>query len=407
MGLLLNVDYNDPLTRIRAREVLRRLDAFKYVGEEEAADAFYLHYRKPIFGRGADGPWPYFVKAYVSSEYYKAVWPICRLNPKASREAAARLLKAYQRFLDSLESGRDRFWRGRGLWLKWSEVLRNIRRLFGDPHDVYRLYASLKRLGDLLGTGRSADPASLALSIAADPLRLKLADIIADAARLASSVGPADLDGGESQGIYMIEGIRNASIRHMGRATNTTKALYLAARVVFAYRAATSTLSAKYYVMRRTPPLYILLDKSGSMYDVVQQLGVRRISVAAALAIALFRRAKGSILRLFDADVHKPSDGGDVFELLLRVAPSGGTSLAKAVEFAIEEAGKLGAKKYGLAVITDGEDDSADKSVFEKAKNVFNDVKIYLVGKSGLGAEGVKVVSALQILGRGPMAGRA
>lgn len=393
VGLLLNVDYGEPLAKIRAREVLRRLEALRYVGEEEAIDAFYLHYRRPIFGGKADNEsWSYFVKAYVSSEYYKAVWPMCRLNPKASREAAVRLLKAYQAFLDSLESGKDRFWRGRGLWLKWSEALRNIRRLFGDPADVAKLYASLRKLGEILGSGRSGDPASLAMSIAADPTRMKLADVIADIAELLSARGVVDPEGGESSGgTYAIDGVRSASIGRLKEATDSTRALYLVARELFAYKAATSTLSVRHYVVKRAPPLYILLDKSGSMYDVVPGLDIRRISVAAALALALWRRNRGSLLRLFDVEVHKPEGGEGLVDVLLRVVPSGGTSLSRAVHFAVEEAIRLGVKRYALALVTDGEDEAVDESAFERAKAVFDGVEVYLVGGKDLKIGGIRV----------------
>lgn len=381
VGLLLNVDYGDMLARMRARDVLRRLPSTKYVGEEEAIDAFYLHYRSPIFGgRPSNEAWAHFVKMYVESHYYKTLRPLCRLNPKASREAALRLLRAYQAFMDSLEVGRGRFWLGRGLWLRWSEALRNIRRFMGDPADVDKLYASLKKLGELLGSGRSGDPASLAISIAADPARIKLADIITDLAALASKIGVEDVDEGVELGAISIDGIKHGSFSALRRATYSTKALYLAARTLFAYKLATSTLSVKRYSMTRRPLLYILLDKSGSMYDVVPELGIRRISIAAALAIALWRKSRSSLLRLFDVEVHKP-EAGDVMELLLRVAPSGGTSISKAVSAAAEEAAHLGRRRYRLIVITDGEDDSLDATVFEKAREAFTDVEMYLVGR--------------------------
>jgi uncharacterized protein with von Willebrand factor type A (vWA) domain len=392
VGLLLNVDYGDQLARIRARDVLRRLQSARYVGEEEAIDAFYLHYRKPIFGgRPSNESWAYFVKAYVRSEYYREVGPICRLNPKASREAAVRLLRAYQAFLDSLEAGRDRFWRGRGIWLRWTEALRSLRRLMGDPADVHKLYASLRRLGEVLGPGRSADPASLAISIAADPARAKLADVVADVAELAARLDPADLEEGASPGPGVPDGIKLSSVSALRRATNVTKALYASSRELFAFKLATSTLSAKRYVSAGRLPLYILLDKSGSMYDLAPGLGVRRISVAAALAIALWRSSRNSLLRLFDVEVHRPEAEGGVVDLLLRVVPSGGTSIGRAVSSAVEEARRLGPRRYVLALVTDGEDDSLDGSVFERAREAFADVRVYLVGRRELKIGGVSV----------------
>ncbi|CCC82572.1 vWA domain-containing protein [Thermoproteus tenax] len=383
MGILLNVDYGDPLAKLRARSVLRRIRP-KYVGEEEAIDAFYVHYRRPILGGTASSEaWARFLGLYLSSEYYKRVGDICRLNAKASLEAAVRLLAAYESFLDSLETDEGRLWLGRGLFLKWSMALRKIKRYFGDPHDVYKLYLSLRRLGEVLGSGRSEDPASLSLSIAADPARAKLADIIVDAARIASSLGEIDLDEGDGGGPHLPDGIMLASAElALKRAAGLTRALYIASRELFAYKVATSTLTAKYYVMAHRPRLYILVDKSGSMYDVVPGAGVRRISLAAAWAIALLRRHKGSLVRFFDVQLHKPGSNLDVAEILLKVVPSGGTNLKNAVEAALEEAQMLGPRRYELVVITDGEDDSLDEPTAERARRLFAGGRIYLVGRA-------------------------
>ncbi len=48
MGLLLNVDYSDPLARARAWKLLRIVGS-DVVGEEEAIDAYYL--QVPLCGR--------------------------------------------------------------------------------------------------------------------------------------------------------------------------------------------------------------------------------------------------------------------------------------------------------------------------------------------------------------------
>ena len=82
MGLLLNVDYSDPLARARAWKILRIVDS-DVVGEEEAIDAYYIHYRVPIFGGRASSPvWKGFVQLYINSPYYGKIAPLyLRLKP--------------------------------------------------------------------------------------------------------------------------------------------------------------------------------------------------------------------------------------------------------------------------------------------------------------------------------------
>ncbi|WP_258870622.1 hypothetical protein [Pyrobaculum aerophilum] len=143
MGLLLNVDYSDPLVRARALRALRA-SGVKSVGIEEAAEAYYVHYRSPIFGGRASSPvWERFLTTYVKSHYYRAVAGVCRLNHKASLEAAARLLRAFESYLKSLENY-GRAWFGRGAREAWAEAMRQIRRHMGDPADVAELHRVLK-----------------------------------------------------------------------------------------------------------------------------------------------------------------------------------------------------------------------------------------------------------------------
>ncbi len=77
MGLLLNVDYSDPLVRARALRALRA-SGVKSVGIEEAAEAYYVHYRSPIFGGRSSSPvWERFLTTYVKSHYTTEQWRGC------------------------------------------------------------------------------------------------------------------------------------------------------------------------------------------------------------------------------------------------------------------------------------------------------------------------------------------
>jgi uncharacterized protein with von Willebrand factor type A (vWA) domain len=54
MGSLLNVDYNDELTRLRVHEIVKYLQRLgiplklNKIPNDIIADAFYVHYRTPI-----------------------------------------------------------------------------------------------------------------------------------------------------------------------------------------------------------------------------------------------------------------------------------------------------------------------------------------------------------------------
>ncbi len=103
------------------------------------------------------------------------------------------LLRAFVDYLKSLEEF-GRAWFGRGRRDAWVEALRHLRRHFGDPSDIEMLYTVFRKLGEILGRGRVGDPASLTLSVSADPRRVKIARILAKALELYRLMGrPAEL----------------------------------------------------------------------------------------------------------------------------------------------------------------------------------------------------------------------
>lgn len=86
MGLLLNVDYGDVLVRAGALRALRA-SGVKSVGFEEGVDAYYVHYRSPIFGGRASRPVrERFLTTYVKSHYFNmcctSFCPIARAIPR-------------------------------------------------------------------------------------------------------------------------------------------------------------------------------------------------------------------------------------------------------------------------------------------------------------------------------------
>ncbi|AET31744.1 hypothetical protein P186_0286 [Pyrobaculum ferrireducens] len=375
VGLLLNVDYGDALVRARAFRVLRAAGV-KSVGVEEAADAYYIHYRTPIFGgRSASAVWRRFVLDYVKSPYYEAVARVCRLSHRASMEAAVRLLRAFEGYLRYLDAG-GRAWFGRGRREAWVEAMRHIRRHLGDPADVEELHRVFKKLGEVLGRGRSGDPAALALSVASDPRRLRLAGVLAKALRLAPRLG-AFLEGRGASGFEAERS--HGSLERVRRATLFAKALSVGAPLLFLHKAASAELPVLRARWGGDRGVYLLVDKSGSMYGAVK--GVERIAVATAYVIAVLRRFRNVVVRFFDADVYEPvGDVERLVDVLTKVVAGGGTDITRAVEAAVGDARARGLRGYTLVVVTDGEDDRVNPFVVREARAVFRDVVFILVG---------------------------
>jgi uncharacterized protein with von Willebrand factor type A (vWA) domain len=379
MGLLLNVDYSDPLARARAWKLLRIVGS-DVVGEEEAIDAYYIHYRVPIFGGRVSSPvWKRFVRLYINSPYYDKIAPLCRLRHGPSLRAAVSLLRAFVDYLKSLEEF-GRAWFGRGRRDAWVEALRHLRRHFGDPSDIEMLYTVFRKLGEILGRGRMGDPASLTLSVSADPRRVKIARILAKALELYRLMGrPAELGpvaptprGIERQRVY-------GSLGQLARLSASAWSLFVGAPPLFLYKSLSGELSLNAKEMSSDGGVYLLIDKSGSMYSAVD--GVEKIVVATAYALAVLKSYKRVVVRFFDAEVYEPVEDVDkLVDILLRTVASGGTDISKAVDAASRDAEMRKLRGYTLAVVTDLEDEKLNMEVIKRAKSIFREIVFIVVG---------------------------
>jgi uncharacterized protein with von Willebrand factor type A (vWA) domain len=379
MGLLLNVDYSDPLARARAWKILRSVGS-NVVGEEEAIDAYYLHYRVPIFGGSVSSPvWRRFVQLYINSPYYDKIAPLCRLRHGPSLRAAVSLLRAFVDYLKSLEEF-GRAWFGRGRRDAWVEALRHLRRHFGDPSDIEMLYTVFRKLGEILGRGRVGDPASLTLSVSADPRRVKIARVLAKALELYRLMGrPAELGltvpafrGVERQRVY-------GSLGRLTRLSVSAWSLLVGAPPLFLYKSLSGELPLNAREASGDGGVYLLIDKSGSMYGAVG--GVEKIVVATAYALAVLKSFKRVVVRFFDAEVYEPVEDVDkLVDILLRTVASGGTDISKAVEAASRDAEMRKLRGYTLAVVTDLEDEKLNMEVIKRAKDIFREIVFIVVG---------------------------
>lgn len=115
MGSLLNVDYNDELTRLRVHEIVKYFQRLgvpiklSKISNDIIADSFYVHYRTPILKDGPDKQeeslWHVFIKTYTSSDVYHEISKISRYNYQVSKSASVKLLRAYNSLLSRIERG--------------------------------------------------------------------------------------------------------------------------------------------------------------------------------------------------------------------------------------------------------------------------------------------------------------
>ena len=121
-------------------------------------------------------------------------------------------------------------------------------------------------------------------------------------------------------------------------------ALARAARALFAAKLARRELLIYERAVTLRPVIFV--DKSGSMGDRMSG-GVEKISAAAGLALALYRRF-GGIIYLFDTEVEQVKPG-DVVRTLLTISAYGGTN----IDPVLSEILRLG-RNYVHIIISDG-----------------------------------------------------
>lgn len=401
MGVLLNVDYNDELTRLRIHEIVRYMQKIGIplkltkVSNDAIADSFYVHYRTPILKEEPsqdEALWYIFLKSYITSDIYQEVSRISRYNYQVSKSASIKLLRAYNSLLSRLERGTLGNFEDRKDYKQLSqdqqlrqEINSLLRFYMGSIKNIEKLRKSVtKALGDEVGK----EVAELLFDIDVDPYRARLAKILESLVEIISSLRPEMEQGPITERKGVVSGItRIRTFSNLQRATNLSKAIYVQSRELFGYKLATKSLSIYEMSIDAREKIYLLVDKSGSMfytlYDGIAMDMTQKITWATALAIALMKRSKRVILRFFDQMVYPPiTNIKEVIRSLLRVLPLGGTDITAAVYTAVRDAKQQGLHSYKLIVITDGEDDMVHPEVLKAAKTAFREVKVILVGGS-------------------------
>jgi uncharacterized protein with von Willebrand factor type A (vWA) domain len=399
-GALLNVDYGDELTRLRVHEIVKYLQRLGIpiklakIPNEVIADSFYIHYRTPIL-REKPTPqtalWYIFAKTYISSEVYYEVSRISRYNYQISKSASVKLLRAYNSLLSRIERGAIE---GVDERRQDSEELSQNQQLRHEINNLLRFYmGNIKNLERLrktitkaLGQEVGKETADLLFDIDIDPYRARLAKILESLVELLTAVKPEVEEGPTSERRGVVSGVaRIRNYTDLQRATNLSKAIYLQSRELFGYKLATKSLSIYDLTYEMREKIYILVDKSGSMfytlYDGVAMDMTQKITWATALAVALMKRSRRVVLRFFDQMVYPPiTNIKDIIKALLRVLPLGGTDITSAIYTAVRDAKQQSLHRYKLVIITDGEDDLVHPEVLKQAKTAFREVKAILIG---------------------------
>lgn len=394
-GALLNVDYNDELTRLRVHEIVRYLQRvgipikLAKIPNEVIADSFYVHYRKPIL-KESPGPgealWYQFLRTYLSSEIYQEVFQISRYNYQVSRSASVKLLRAYNSLMTRIERGAvggvDQQDPSAQQQLR-QEIQSLLRFYMGNIKNLEKLRRSItKTLGNEVGK----EAAELLFDIDIDPYRARLAKILETFVETLSAIQEELEEGAQEERKGVISGIaRLRAFEDLQRATPLSKAIYLHSRALFGYKIATKSLSIYDTSLDTREKIYLLIDKSGSMfytlYDGVAMDMTQKITWATALAVALMKRSRRTVLRFFDQMVYPPIySTKEIIKSLLRVLPLGGTDITAAVHTAIRDAKQQGLHSYKLVIVTDGEDDMVHPEVLKAAKAAFREVKAVLIG---------------------------
>jgi len=401
MGSLINVDYSDELTRMRVHEIVRYFQRLgipiklSKIPNDAIADSFYVHYRTPILKEKAESGeelWHFFLRSYISADVYQDVAKISRYNYQVSKSASVKLLRAFNSLLSRVERGAIEGVDEKSDYRELSqnqqlrqEINSLLRFYLGNIKNIENLRKSLaKALGDEVGK----EAAELLFDIDIDPYRARLAKILEALVQLVSEAGIEMELGPLAERRGVISGVtRLRSFSDLQRATNLSKAIYLQSRELFGYKLATRSLSIYDVSVDVREKIYLLVDKSGSMfytlYDGFAMDMTQKITWATALAVALMKRSKRVVMRFFDQIVYPPiTNTREVIKALLKVLPLGGTDISAALYTAVRDAKAHGLHSYKLVLVTDGEDDMINPEAIRAAKAAFREVKALLVGGS-------------------------
>lgn len=367
-GILANVDYEEPLTRYRIREVLieARKRSISYVDKmkhEVLADSFYVHYRQPILRIPAGNEdletslWRFVVFTYIRSEAYGDVSRITRLNGRLSRVMAIKLLKVYNSILSKMDRN-DSFRQmvESAMDQKNASSRESRMNLEREVRSLINFYVgSMKKVSEtvnkvkmLFGDSVGHEIADILLSTDIDPYRLRLISMLNSLIRLIVDTRyTVDVvEDRDAEQVGTIGGVKRmtkaSELRDM---IPSERMLMKFAKPVFAYKLAMGNVLVRERRAVKKPKIYMLIDKSGSMFYTVNinifEVGgaISKITWATALAVILSMKGGNLAVRFFDQQVYPMlTNKNDVIKMLLSLIPLGGTDITNAVRAAVQDA---------------------------------------------------------------------
>ncbi len=410
-----NINYDDPLVKYRAREVVLEARRRLFTRVEQCdpyilIDSYYIHYSEPIFRKPRDIEdeklllWYKVASIYIQSQTYKNIKSMCFGNSKISKILAIRLLKVYLDMLSKVESNREfknaliAEFKSKSQGKEPSKYIRSIihRLDYEIKTSISMNIGSLKKVSEVMkkvkntiGHFAGDEVAEILMDPEDESSRLRLVEMLNSLIELARQAAQeVDIYEREIDVRGFISGLKKLSrIRELRDLTPSEIARANISKELFAYRLATGSLLVHELRITRKPKLYILVDKSGSMfYSVDVKIedfeNLSKITWATALALTLLLKGSKVIVRFFDKKAHEPlQDKLSLVKILLRLTPLGGTSITNALKTAIEDCYRNpNLREYKLILITDGEDSNVDIQVLEKAQKMFKEFIIILVG---------------------------
>ncbi len=146
-------------------------------------------------------------------------------------------------------------------------------------------------------------------------------------------------------------------------------------RALFAVKLAQASLMVH---RRAVAARYVVfLDKSGSMADELAGGQAAKISLAAGLALAMYRRLRNVELYLFDTEVDRVSPA-EVVSTLMRIRADGGTNIGRVME----EALRIDRPDSRYVIISDGITDAEEELVKRFMERCGSRTKLILIPPS-------------------------
>lgn len=366
-GILANVDYEEPLTKYRIREVLiearrRSISYIDKMKQEVLADSFYVHYRQPILRMPTENEdmetalWRFVVSTYIRSEAYNDVSRITKLNGRLSRVMAIKLLKVYNSILSKMDRNEAFRQMVESAMDQNSSSSRESRmNLEREVRSLINFYVgSMKKVSEtvnkvkmLFGESVGHEIADILLSTDIDPYRLRLISMLNSLIRLIVDTRyTVDVvEDRDAERVGTIGGVkRMTKASELKDMIPSERMLMKFAKPVFAYKLAMGNVLVRERRAVKKPKIYMLIDKSGSMFYTVNinifEVGaISKITWATALAVILAMKGGNLAVRFFDQQVYPIlTNKNDIVKMLLSLIPLGGTDITNAVRAAIQDA---------------------------------------------------------------------